>query len=631
MSTRSKRKGRRAKGRATNGAGNVPTRWRMDSAAGTSLEERWEESRRRAETQSAGEGGDDPGSVPRVQLDGAATPADGGAAPANGAAAAPAAGGGNGGAAPADGAAAAPAAGGGNNGGAAAPGAGDGAPRLTLAAGTVEAAVQAERERVGGIYALLAREDAPEGATADRWIADGSTVEAVERALWNDRADLHARQDGAAGGRLGRVDQDVSQTAEGRMFRGMSDALIERAGRRAMMSVQTFERDSLGEADRVIDGGEYRGMRAIDLCRVSLEAGGNRGRSLHMDPDAMVQAMFQRAEMASARALADGDLSSWGRVQQARRWAFSGGYELVGQQGRDQFPNALENAMHRILHATYAGERTDRFVWRNMCEIGSASDFRPHIHNFLGGLPDMEEAAESGQYPLVGLDDTEKGSIAVKSRGSEVRISRETIVDDDLGRVMRTMGHLAHSAHRTVENLWFFEVAKRGNLGEFSGADMFTAARGNLSTGVDPISAETIYAGMVALETQKAVGDRDYAELRADTILVHPSQYGLARTIILSPLEVTGANKGAGGPSDLGVRGMIGTILRSPRVSNPKRWFLVDSMATPWMASFLFGRDAPYLQQVEPWSMRGTCYLGAIDVGVAPLTWRGAFCNKGTA
>ena len=406
----------------------------------------------------------------------------------------------------------------------------------------------------------------------------------------------------------------------------MSDALIERAGSTVVASVQAYERAHGGDPEITIDGAEFRGLRAVDLARMSLEASGQR---VNADPGTIAELAVSRACLAVQNRLAGGEIGEAARVMQARRWAFGGGTELIGAQGVDMFPNALENAMHRVMHATFSGDRAQRYVWRRMCEIGTANDYRPHNHYFLGGLPDFAEAGENGQYPMVRLGDVEKGTIEVRPRGSEVRVTREVLVNDDLGRVMRTPGHLAIAALRTVENLWFANLAANAVTGDFGGAAMFTAGRGNLVVGAAPITADLIYTGMVALETQQAVGEHDYAELRADTLLVHPTQFGLARTIIESPLEKSAENRGQGGPNDYGVHGMIDTVVRSPRVPNPRGWVLLDSMATPWMASFLGGMDAPYLQQMEPWSARGLCYLGAIDVGVAGLTWRGAYLYQG--
>lgn len=401
----------------------------------------------------------------------------------------------------------------------------------------------------------------------------------------------------------------------------MSDAILRRGGRKLVQLVEASERKTLGSNFQPVGGEDFIGYRMADMIRVSLSAG---RRAVEGSVQDLAVVWLDRMALEGRDISPDESM----RVERARRWSLSGGMEIAGLQGADQFGNALENALHRTLSAAYTSTRTDQHVWRTCCDVKDATDFRPQIHNFLGGVQDMRPAKESGQYEIARVGDTEKGQIEVEELGTEIRISRKTIVNDDLGLLVGLAERLGFSAHRTIENLFFAELAKRSNLGEFpAGTNMFSTARGNLKTGTAALTSATLFEGMVAIETQKDPGGHGYSGLSPDTLLVHPMQYGIALTILNDRLEW----KGSGGPSDAGVRGMIPNVLKSPRLTNQKRWLLLDSGATPFAAAFLHGMDSPYLDQMEPWSRRGTVFLGAIDAEVSPISYRGAYLNKGTA
>ncbi len=515
------------------------------------------------------------------------------------------------------------------------------------------AAATAERERIADVTRIcLAR--GVDRSRLDGFITGGQTGDEVIRELWNVRANEHDRQDEQSGGRLGRVEQMDQQTDIGRVSRGVSDALIQLTGSDSVARVQAHEREALGDTSHRIDGGEFRNMRASELIRCHFSRAGH-----HVPPQAtehdVAEMMFRQA-MHSDGFSAGGQLQAddWDRVRLARSfrpWTIAGeggrvqlesggGGGLPGAQGRDQFPNVLRDAMHRVLHAWFAGDSGEDLIWRDIARIVSASDFRPHFHTFIGGLPDFKgPKPESGDYETVQLGDGEQSSIAIMRKGYYVRISYETIVNDDLGRVMETTMHMGAAANRTVENrLWDDVLNANGGLGRApaGGANhLFTAdGLGNLLTGA--VTDDSIFEAWARLKKQKAVEDHDFAGIMGDTIICETERRGLFETILYDDRQISDAQgRGRGGPRNRGVGGKIRTLLDSPRFSggaNPlDRWYLLSSTRRAIAAAFLRGRDEPYLQQMEKWDMSGTCYFGALDFEVKALSARGMMMSTGRA
>ena len=45
--------------------------------------------------------------------------------------------------------------------------------------------------------------------------------------------------------------------------------------------------------------------------------------------------------------------------------------------------------------------------------------------------------------------------------------------------------------------------------------------------------------------------------------------------------------------------------------------------------AFLHGREAPYIEQRQGWTVDGTEFKARIEFGVKAIDWRGLYCNDG--
>ena len=501
---------------------------------------------------------------------------------------------------------------------------------------------EAERVRLADIRQVC------EGLEAldrfDEFARGELTGDQVLRQLWDAQAEEHTEQDETAP-RFGRVRQEHGQTDLGKVGRGMSDALIQLTGSDSVARVQAHEREMLGEPAHRIDGREFRGMRASEMVRAHLSASGVQIPGM-VNEEQIAGMMMDRMMRLGGAPTEQLQSSDWERVRMARafepwtigdgRVTLDAGGGLPGAQGRDQFPNVLRDAMHRTLYAWYAGDSGEDLVWRNIVRVVSASDFRPQYHTFIGGLPNLAERQESGDFDTVQLGDGEAAQITARRTGQYIRISYETIVNDDLGRVMEASGHMGAAANRTVEDRLFDEVLnKNSGAGTYtslagdtaSTVNLFRTARGNNLTGA--LTDDTLWAAWAALKKQKAIDGHGYVGFMGDTVLCETDQRGLFETILYDDRQVTGSDRGAGGPRNRGVSGKVKNLFDSPRVGSATRWYLFSSARRPIAASFVKGRDQPYLQQMEKWDMSGTCYFVALDFEVKALSDRGIMMSDG--
>jgi len=135
---------------------------------------------------------------------------------------------------------------------------------------------------------------------------------------------------------------------------------------------------------------EHRGAKLLDLAKASLtKAGIKHG---HMDQMQIVAAAFT--------------------------------------QGTGDFTVLLENAMHKALQSAYA---TAPDTWSRFCAIGSVSDFRAHNRYRVGSLGNLDVVNELGEFTNKTIPDGEKAAVQIGTRGNIINLSRQAIINDDLG------------------------------------------------------------------------------------------------------------------------------------------------------------------------------------------------------
>lgn len=353
-----------------------------------------------------------------------------------------------------------------------------------------------------------------------------------------------------------------------------SDALLVRAG----VKVSDQVRASLG-------GNPFRGAKLLDLARMSLERAGVNTRG--MDQMQVVAAAFT--------------------------------------QSTSDFPVLLENVMHKALQAAYG---TVALSWNRFCATGSVSDFRAHKRYRTGSFGSLDAKNELGEFVNKSIPDGESGSITAGTKGNIINLSREAIINDDLGAFVGLSAMLGRAAARTVEADVYALLALNSGLGPTmsDSKTLFHADHGNLTTSA-AISMAAIDLDRVAMASQRDVSGNDYLDLRPAVLLVPIALGGTARSINEALYDPDTANK-LQKPNV--VNGLFRDIVDTPRLSGNRRYLFADPMEAPALeVAFLDGNQAPYLELQNGFSVDGSQWKVRLDYGVAAVDWRGAVTNAG--
>jgi HK97 family phage prohead protease len=380
---------------------------------------------------------------------------------------------------------------------------------------------------------------------------------------------------------------EPGEDARDKWMRGASNWLVKRTGLERVV-VETAKRN--GEAKPDLDPGEFRGMSLVDMARSYLERAGVRTQG--MDKLVLVgKALTHRAG---------------------------------GMMTTSDFGNLLEGTLRRSLLGAYA---TAPDTWREFAAVGSVSDFRPHSRIRVGTLGALDKVNEHGEFRNKSLADATPEEIAAATYGNIIGITRQAIVNDDLGVFTGLSTILGRSAKRSIEIAVYRLLAENSGMGPTmaDGYTLFHANHGNVGTG-SALSVAGLDADRIKIATQMDQDSNDYLDLRPSVLLLPIGLEGQARVLIDAEYDIDEGD----GTTPNRVRGLFPKIIGSPRITGTRRYAFADPADVPTLeVVFLDGKQEPDLEQQEGWRIDGTEWKVRLDFGVGAVDWRGAVTNAG--
>lgn len=441
------------------------------------------------------------------------------------------------------------------------------------------AALAEERKRTSEIYQAVNAAKLGEDV-AKRFIEGGTAIDQVRKEI----IDLMAKRDEERGEI--QTTAEVTQDASDKFRDGASQMLILRAGAgvAAMMEKHSGKK---------LDAGEFRGMSLIDLARESLERQGIKTRG--MDKMTLVGKAFTHRS---------------------------------GMNTTSDFPLILENTLHKILLGAYA---VTPDTWSRFCKRGSVSDFRPHPRYRLGSFGALDSKNEHGEFKNKSIPDAEKASITAGTKGNIIGLSRESIINDDMGAFNDLATRFGRAAKLSVETDVYTLLALNGGLGpsQSDSQPLFHSNRANVNGTGSALSAAGLDADRVVMGAQKDPSGNEILDLRPAILLVPLGLGGQARVINGSQYDPdTVANKAQMKPNV--VFGLFRDVVDTARLTGTRRYLFADPDIAPVIeVAFLDGQENPFMETKDGWRMDGVEWKVRLDYGVGAVDSRGAVTNAG--
>lgn len=444
--------------------------------------------------------------------------------------------------------------------------------RQEEAAAQSEAAKQAAQDAIARERkrSVEIRKIASQSRLGEAWamtlIDAGTTVEEARKAAFEHLTTEDGRTQTEAHLRIGAGDDERDK-----YIRGASAWLIERTGKRKLIE-QAQKRDpDLFAGMEFAGGGAFRGLSPMELARDTLERQGIKTRG--MDKMRMLGLAFTYTRGGIAQTTSD-------------------------------FANILENVLHKMLLGSYATQET---TWQVFCSTEDVPDFRPSNRYRTGSLPSLPKILEHGEYKTGAIADAAKYAISTERHGEIFSLSREVIINDDMGALANLALEFGRAAARTIENDVYALLALNSGLGPtmVDGQVFFHSTHANVGTGA-AITVASLDADRVLMRAQKDPNGLDFLSLRPVVLLVPDALEGTARVINLAQYDPDTANK-LQRPNM--VQGLFRDIIGSPRLasSSTRRYMFADpAIAAAFTVAFLegYGRG-PIMESQAGWRTDG--------------------------
>ena len=442
------------------------------------------------------------------------------------------------------------------------------------------AVLAAETNRRGAIRAAFGRFADQHRALLDKCLDDHTcTAEAASAAL------------------LAKLGEGAESLVPTRQGTGAAAAVVTRDERDKFVegaSASLLARSGHGKQE---PGNEFNGMTLTDLAAAAIVRAGGSVRGLTRD--------------GIARKVLGAGMSS------------------------SDFPNLLSSTAGKLLRNAYGNFPN---TWNKVAAKGSVSDFKVHPRIQLGAFTSLATIPEGGEYKQATTTEEYENASAV-TKGRYISMTRQMLVNDDLGGFGRRAMLLGRAAARSINNdLWAYITSGANNrgptnadTGQFFNATTPTATgsgHANLTTSGTALTVASLGVGRVAMRKQKDKSVLEVLNIEPAVLAVPVGKEDLALQLMASQTDPSSSN--ANVPNIYKGRFEV--------VSDP---YLDSISATAWYlfanpndiaafeVVFLDGNDVPFIDEQVEFMTDALQMKVRLDYGTAPGDWRAGYKNEG--
>lgn len=295
----------------------------------------------------------------------------------------------------------------------------------------------------------------------------------------------------------------------------------------------------------------------------------------------------------------------------------------LNMQTRSDFPVILERAISEAVLLEYARVPS---TWRSWCKVGQVSDFRDSERLRLGSIGVLDDVKENGELKNKTIPDGEKEKLRARTKGNIIGITREAIINDDLGYLLDTARWAGTSAANTLEALAYSILVANPKLND--GFPLFHAKHNNIAAGADvgTLGEATLDKMAVRMGTHKDIGGEQELMIEPAFLLVPRVDKMLATKWMTSPNQPIAGAASRAEPN--GVMGLA-EVVASSRVKSGYYLLANPNVAPVIEMLFLNGVEEPYVEVIDGWRTEGAEMKIRLDVGCGAIDYRGAQFNAG--
>lgn len=289
---------------------------------------------------------------------------------------------------------------------------------------------------------------------------------------------------------------------------------------------------------------------------------------------------------------------------------------------RSDLPKLLGGVGSRALRQAYKESPASHTLWTAEREV---TDFRPQTLLQLSEAPGLEKVNEGAEYTNGFFSDADE-SFSIETFGRIISISRQAMVNDDLGAFTRLPAAFGSAARRMEADHVYAKLTGADVMGD--GKVLFHVDHGNLGTAAE-LSVASLGAARTAMRRQRTLNGLGVIDLQPAFLIVPTCLETEAEILLASLSRPDAAHAGVANPN--WVRNL--TLVTDPRldVNSETAWYLAadPNGFDTIIRAYLSGTARPELSEEEEFRRDAMSWKARLDFGVGVIDYRGLFKNPG--
>lgn len=302
--------------------------------------------------------------------------------------------------------------------------------------------------------------------------------------------------------------------------------------------------------------------------------------------------------------------------------------ELVSRaftHSTSDFPLVLANVANKSLLKGFSAVPNTFQPFVSEAEL---QDYKIKSLVDITGIADLEKVSEGGEYKNTTVG--ERGEVyKLDDYGNMISITRQAIINDDLGAFTRALSKLGAKASRKLGDIVYNILLNNPLMGD--GNALFSVPHKNLDAVAAAISIDSINKGMVAMRTQTEAGSTDPLGVSAAFIVTGVRNEMVARKVLHSTTTLGQDNPAVINPYQNRLGIIVDERIDAAAGAGAMPWFLVASpvIYDTIELGYLAGESTPILESKEGWRVDGIEYKVRMTAAAKALAWQTFYKNPG--
>lgn len=281
------------------------------------------------------------------------------------------------------------------------------------------------------------------------------------------------------------------------------------------------------------------------------------------------------------------------------------------------FPIIFGAAIQSRLLAAYTAAQP---VYRQIARQTTFADFRPHEQIRVGDFPMLKAIGQGGEIKS-GTFGEKKESITVGSYGVRVDLTRQMLVNDNLGAIDQVLAGQGTTVALFEEITFFSMKGTTGPTLTETGNAVYHSSHNNLAASGAAITTDSLAAGRAAMRKQKRL-DNNPMNIAPSIILVSPDKETEAEKVLTTIVPGTVA--------DVNIfSGRLRPVVSAMLSGNAWELHADTSLGSNFAWGLLDGYTAPRVRMEERFGVQGVGFSLEHDFGCGATDYRFGYRNPG--